>query len=241
MKTIYEIRLDNARIIESAISRPAMAEKMDMGYGLLSNYIGKTPKKNIGDDVARRMEDAGGKPKGWLDQNHEAREITPDDWQRLLDAHATAAITNDELTAEEIANKVWVDVVDVSFSCGDGEDIEFHYESIETRKLSFDASFFTKRGIKKDNAKFAYVTGRSMEPFLFDGDVFGFDTTDTAPKDGQVYAVYFGGEAMLKQIFIEGEGKLTLHSYNPDWRDKTVDESNGTDFKILGRQFWRAG
>ena len=109
------------------------------------------------------------------------------------------------------------------------------------KTLPFEASFFTKRGVKKDNAVFAYAKGDSMQPFIFDGDVFGMDITDTTPRDGEIYAVYFGGEAMLKQVFIEGDGSLTLHSFNPTWRDKQVHEHNGSDFKILGRQFWRAG
>lgn len=160
--------------------------------------------------------------------------------ERLL-ARTTAGSTIDQLSDAELAAKVWVDIVKIKFSCGDGENIEFHYEPMSVKTLPFEASFFTKRGVKKDNAVFAYAKGDSMQPFIFDGDVFGMDITDTTPRDGEIYAVYFGGEAMLKQVFIEGDGSLTLHSFNPTWRDKQVHEHNGSDFKILGRQFWRAG
>ena len=161
--------------------------------------------------------------------------------EKVLAQTSSNAITTAQLSDEDRNNKIWVDVVDISFSCGDGEDIEFHFEPLEIKKLSFEPSFFTKRGVKPSNTKFAYARGRSMEMYLFDGDVFAMDISDTIPKDGEIYAVYLGGEAMLKQIFIEGDGRLTLHSFNPEWRDKIVDENNGSDFRIIGRQFWRAG
>ena len=163
----------------------------------------------------------------------------------LLDeilAHTSPnGVTTNQLSSEEFAQKIWVDLVEIDFSCGSGESIEFHFEPIEIKKLSFESSFFTKRGLKPENCRFAYAKGRSMEPYLFDGDVFGMDITDTNPKDGEIYAVYLGGEAMLKQTFIEGQSRLTLHSYNPEWKDKIVDENNGSDFRVIGRQFWRAG
>ena len=70
MSTIDKIRLENARTIEKKMGRPHLAKKMNMGYSLLSNYIGKTPTKKIGDDVARRIETAGGELLGWLDKEH---------------------------------------------------------------------------------------------------------------------------------------------------------------------------
>ena len=75
MKTIDKIRLENARLIAVEVGgRPKLAVKMNMGYTLLSNYIGKTPTKKIGDDVARRIELAGGKQIGWLDKSHSNTE-----------------------------------------------------------------------------------------------------------------------------------------------------------------------
>jgi SOS-response transcriptional repressor LexA len=72
MKTINEIRLVNARLLTEELGgRPQFSKALEMDYSLLSNYIGKTPKKNIGDDVARRMELAANKKVGWLDKEHD--------------------------------------------------------------------------------------------------------------------------------------------------------------------------
>ncbi|MEG2635547.1 MAG: S24 family peptidase, partial [Acinetobacter sp.] len=58
---------------------------------------------------------------------------------------------------------------------------------------------------------------------------------------GEFYAVYFEGEAMLKQIFKESGGVLALHSLNGKYRDKIISDENGANFRVIGRQFWRAG
>lgn len=40
-----------------------------MSYNLFSQYVGKNPTKNIGDDTADKIEKAFNKPKGYLDQS----------------------------------------------------------------------------------------------------------------------------------------------------------------------------
>lgn len=71
MKTNNKIRLENARVLSKMLGgRPSFAKALNMDYTQLSNYIGKTPIRNIGDDVARRMEIAGGKQLGWMDKEH---------------------------------------------------------------------------------------------------------------------------------------------------------------------------
>ena len=74
LKTIHEIRLSNARKLmkELGLSRTEFAEKIEMSYNLLSQYIGKNPTKNIGDDTAEKIEKYFKKPKGYLDQSDSA-------------------------------------------------------------------------------------------------------------------------------------------------------------------------
>lgn len=71
LKTIHEIRLGNTKKLmkDSGLSRTEFAEKIDMSYNLFSQYIGKNPTKNIGDDTAEKIEKAFNKPKGYLDQS----------------------------------------------------------------------------------------------------------------------------------------------------------------------------
>lgn len=82
---IHEIRLMNVRSLleESKLSRSEFAEKIEMSYNLLSQYIGKNPTKKIGDETAIKIETAFNKPKGFLDQAQQTdtlnskKQITP--------------------------------------------------------------------------------------------------------------------------------------------------------------------
>lgn len=159
-----------------------------------------------------------------------------DQIQSFLDNTSTPVLT----TEIDPDSKVWIPLMNVSFSCGDGESIEFHYDSTK-KLLAFEPDFFSPRGVKPKDVRLMYAIGDSMEPFILEDDIFAIDISDTEPKDGKIYAVYFEGEAMLKQIFKEAGGKLILHSLNPKYRDKVVSEENGANFKVMGRQFWRAG
>ena len=101
---INTIRLQNMRSLvgrDGTPTRRALAEAVSMRYELLSNYIGKNPTKNIGNDLARRTEQALGLPHGWMDQTHRDtphaaeeptkpylwpfRAISPKQWDDLAD------------------------------------------------------------------------------------------------------------------------------------------------------------
>lgn len=135
---------------------------------------------------------------------------------------------------------IWIDIVEASFSCGEGESIEFHFDTIEG-KFPFPPSFFSKKGVCKNNMKIIKAKGDSMTDLINDGDYVGIDTAQTEIIDGGIYAIYFTGEAMVKQIFKEADGSVVLHSLNTKYRDRIVNEQNGSSFRVMGRQFWRAG
>ncbi|WP_444886728.1 hypothetical protein [Microbulbifer sp. JMSA008] len=68
---IKTIRRENARRIAKEVGGPAeLARKLDMPNSGISQIIGKNPRRNIGDSIARRIEDAGGYQHGWLDTHH---------------------------------------------------------------------------------------------------------------------------------------------------------------------------
>lgn len=137
-------------------------------------------------------------------------------------------------------DRIWIDLVNIKFSCGSGESIEFHFDEV-IKRISFDESFFKNYNIKPLNMKLALASGDSQEPYVKNGDMFAIDLSDTEIRDGEFYAVYFEGEAMLKQVFKEPGGVLALHSLNSKYRDKIISAENGANFKVIGRQFWRAG
>lgn len=145
------------------------------------------------------------------------------------------------ITTDDLKNQfIWIDVVEASFSCGTGESIEFHFDAING-KIPFPPSFMKERNVSEQTMKIIKAKGDSMADFIKDGDMVGINLAQTDVIDGEIYAVYLAGEGMIKQIFKEADGSLILHSLNEKYRDKIVSEENGKNFKVIGRQIWRAG
>lgn len=141
---------------------------------------------------------------------------------------------------KESGEYIWIEVVEANFSCGPGESIEFHFDAINGM-IPFPPSFFKEKRVAEDCMRIIKAKGDSMMDYIKDGDLVGIDISQTDVIDGEIYAVYFAGEGMLKQIFKEADGSLILHSLNEKFRDRRVTEENGKNFKVMGRQFWRAG
>lgn len=141
---------------------------------------------------------------------------------------------------EDESQFVWIEVVEANFSCGEGESIEFHFDAING-KIPFPPSFLKDKNVTEKSMKIIKAKGDSMADFIKDGDMVGINLAQTDVIDGEIYAVYLAGEGMIKQIFKEADGSLILHSLNEKYRDKLVTEENGKNFKVIGRQIWRAG
>jgi SOS-response transcriptional repressor LexA len=65
---INAIRIINMEILQGDLKRKDFAAKIGIDYGQLGHYV--TGVRNIGPRVARQIEQAFGKPHGWLDVVH---------------------------------------------------------------------------------------------------------------------------------------------------------------------------
>jgi hypothetical protein len=76
--TINDIRRENARLLAKEIGGDKQfADRMEMDASQVSQIIGKSPVKNIGHIIARRIEAKFQKPEGWLDMAHqESTDVT---------------------------------------------------------------------------------------------------------------------------------------------------------------------
>lgn len=205
-------------------------------------------------DLMRSTGAARGTVSGWVNgsNNPSAKHIealskalkTTSHW--LLTGESSGSFHTDQVLETVVVNDeirdhfVWVEVVEASFSCGEGESIEFHFDAING-KIPFPPSFLKDKNITEQTMKIIKAKGDSMADFIKDGDLVGINLSQTNIIDGEIYAVYLAGEGMIKQIFKEADGSLILHSLNEKYRDKVVTEENGKNFKVIGRQIWRAG
>ena len=67
------------------------------------------------------------------------------------------------------------------------------------------------------------IVGSSMEPGLWDGDLVVLDSTDTSPKDGEVFVVNYEGEVLIKRLRRD-VGAWWLDSDNARHKPKLCDE-----------------
>jgi SOS-response transcriptional repressor LexA len=189
--------------------------------------------------------------QNWLLTGNQEKPLSNFNMQDFMDKHGLDKKEEASFDANDVHKPtvveyetengfIWIDVVEANFSCGTGESIEFHFDVING-KFPFPPSFFQKKYVDPSCMRIIKAKGDSMADFIHDGDLVGIDISQTEIVDGGIYAVYFEGEGMIKQIFKEEGGKLSLHSLNPKYRDREVSEQNGLNFRVMGRQFWRAG
>lgn len=136
-------------------------------------------------------------------------------------------------------DRVWIDRYDYSFSAGNGL---IQWEVRQKKALPFDIGYFKALGSKPKDCRLLIVRGDSMEPYLFNRDMMMVDSTKTRIRDGQVYAIYFEDEPLVKQIFKQPGGGIVLHSYNSaKYPDKIIAPDQMEFIKIVGEVIHRAG
>lgn len=100
--------------------------------------------------------------------------------------------------------------------------------------IFFRRDWLATRGLKAENLIAVGVKGPSMEPGMYDGDTVVVNTADTIPRDGEVYAVNYEGECVIKRL-IRDAGLWWLSSDNPDQRRFPRKECSGDMCLIIGK------
>lgn len=228
---IEVIRRENTKklIADTGLTRQEFADKAGINYGLLGHYIGKNPRKAIGDEIAQRIEASFNKPLNWLDHEHGKNE----DLLEEIRNSDTVQVTDD------MDDMIEIPLYGVYFCCGDGDSNCEFQEVKGTRK--FTPSFFRDRNIQPENFKLVCASNGSMSPYINDKDEVGLNLASTEVQDGKVYAILLDGDRMFKQIFREAGGALRLHSFNADYPDRLVTAENHNSLIIVGEQVYRAG
>lgn len=104
--------------------------------------------------------------------------------------------------------------------------------------IVFRREWFAARGLTPAALFAVRVYNGSMQPGLWEGDTVVVNTADTTPRDGEVFAVNFEGELVIKRL-IRDEGRWWLKSDNPDqtrYPRKAVDEHVHLVGRIVHKQ-----
>lgn len=206
------VRLDNLEIlVTEAGSASALARRARTSESYLSQIRNRlttargTPR-GVGDELAIKLEQAMGKPDGWMDEPHDSAgnqeaASNAEDGPEFRGLHPLISwVQAGEWTA--IGN---------CFEPGNAEDLL-------PCPVRCSADTFVLR-----------VRGVSMEPRFRDGDLIFVDP-QIDPASGRFVVVRLDDsqEATFKQLIME-EGRQYLKALNPDWPNPIIEaDSNAT-------------
>lgn len=118
--------------------------------------------------------------------------------------------------------------------------IRFDVIEEDDSPITFKKAWLEKYGYQKDKLIAISVKGHSMEPALYDGDTVVINTVDKKPTDGDVFAVNYEGEDVIKRM-VRDNGTWWLQSDNPDQRRYPRKICEGDACIMIGRIVYRQG
>lgn len=206
-------------LVQEAGSQKKLADAGGCSPAQIGQYL--SGNRNIGSKFARRIEEAMGRPPGWLDQQIE--DLT----------------TEGQPTDADFA---MIPQLDVAAACGDGKWVD---HVVVKGGLAFKRSSLRDFGVPETAARVIYASGGSMAPTIQDGCVVLLNCADTEPRDGKVYAICQpDGSLVLKRLVTDyvpalGRQGWVMRSDNPnktEHPDKILPPDDRT--MILGRAVW---
>jgi phage repressor protein C with HTH and peptisase S24 domain len=142
----------------------------------------------------------------------------------------------DELPPE---STVLIPRFDLTLSAGDGRH-PWHVE--EREPIPFESSYIRKINAKPKNLIAVKITGHSMEPRLFDGDMVVIDKADKhVPASGGVFALVYAKEMLAKRLFALPDGSISVVSDNTAYKSFDVSLEQLEQIDIIGRVKYRSG
>lgn len=106
--------------------------------------------------------------------------------------------------------------------------------------ITLDPAWVLGQGLIPDRLVATAVKGASMEPALYEGDIVVINTAATQPVDGEVFAINYEGEAVVKRLSRDA-GEWWLTSDNQDQRKYARKLCRNGECIIIGRVIHRQG
>lgn len=235
---IYQIRKQNLIQLIGGQRKSACAERWEMSPAHLSQILSDKTRKNLGDDVARRIEELEGLPRGWLDlAQKRAQQLLLIDSTKEAEYAGPISVWDNETPLDE--DEVELPYYDqVELAAGDGR---IAVQEIPGRKLRFSLPALREAGVNPKKAICAKIRGNSMEPLIMDRSTIGIDQSATDVIDGEIYALEHKGMLRVKYLYRLPGGGLRLRSFNRaehDDEEYSPKEMQSQGINIIGWVFW---
>lgn len=209
--TITHVRLSNARDLAAQCGgQQRFADRLYMSRQQASHIIGVRPHKNIGHELARRIESVFEMPVGWLDLDHKTQALVREDAIDIPLLTLTASAGTDALPSvgEEVVRMMTV--------------------SKRWIRLNVQATAF-------EYLSLISAHGDSMEPTFTDGSILLVDRGVTSIKIDGVYMITTKDDLYCKRVQRNINGSLTLRSDNPAYGSHDIQSTERDGVQVLGR------
>ncbi|WP_180089399.1 LexA family transcriptional regulator [Acinetobacter sp. YH12219] len=207
------IRYQNTRLLVDQVGGvSSFADKIGKGQSQTSQFAGTNPIKGIGNKVAREIEEAFGKPHGWLD--------LPQEGTQNIEKNVSDPIP---LIGKLVPVISWV-------QAGAWTTVDSVPAGTQFEEWLPPNPKCGKNGYGLE------VVGESMLPDFRPGDKIyvnpDFQITDLKTGDLVIVSCQGDSEATFKKLIVES-GNMYLQPLNPDWPEKTIALEDGC--KLVGK------
>lgn len=237
---INDIRRENLRALIRQVGKAStVGAKIDMSSSQMSQIAGPRFTRNIGTDIARRIETAFGKPHGWMDTTHpgvEGEQPTSASTENQPGREGMIELSVTPAEKKLIDDFVLIPKYDVKASMGNGT----HVVSEEVvDMLAFKRNWVQiELGINPINLVLITAVGDSMEPTLRPGDLILIDRSVQHVVTDSVYVLALDGELLAKRIQRLFDGSLEIISDNPAYKTQVLNPEQVERLRVVGRVVW---
>ncbi len=212
-----------SQLIAETGSAAEVARQAGTGRSYLSQIIGSKGKRNLGDLLAHRLEDAFGKPRGWMD-----REEVP--------AAGSGPLLSDSLDGDDPGDFVKIPRLEVAASLGTGS-ITPEEDNIKGY-LAFRNIWLQKRRLNPRFLTIIDAVGDSMHPTIHDGDVLLVDLRQKEPQDNGIFVLRLDNQLYAKRLHTRPGREVVVHSDNPASPPFPIALGRTQGVDIIGRVVW---
>lgn len=222
-------------LIREAGSAAELARRAGVNPAYISQIVTGTKlpsgkARNVGDEMAQKLERGMGKPVGWMDTTTGTLNALLGEFG--LTAHGAVGVPAVQ------SGQISVPLFNATGSMGPGLPIPD--ADIILDRLSLSADWVRDTLPKITSARnLMFITGKgpSMEPTFADGDILLVDTGIKNVVIDAIYVLSGHGRLFIKRVRQRIDGSYEISSDNPSV--KTVDTLNGDhQITVHGRVVW---
>jgi len=252
---INDIRRINLLALLKGRTKRACAEIWGTSPSYISQVLSDKTPRQLGDEMARRIELAELLPRGWFDQIHgsDSNLASSDgrssgELNNVLDFPISSPGDNElhvlgeispwgsdtPLEGDDVAVPLYKEV---ELAAGDGS---CDAPEITGKVIRLSRSTLRAAGVEPENAIAAQVSGYSMARLILDGATIGIDVGTKDVFDGSIYALRHDGLLRVKYLYRIPGGGLRLRSENSEeYPDEFYTaEEVAESITIIGFVFW---